>query len=189
MKDADLWAQVEAMALTAPDGRGLQAVLAADSALGKARAAQAVAEYRRWLYLQQVLGAAARPSPAMAAVAGWHRAGAPPAAPGHPWKDAEYPATLAAYEGAFGAAAPKVLWPTQAMLKRGQAVPLYFLGGMAGFAVAVFSGLWPVAIVAVLVAAVPAVIWNARGPWDATAKGDPTAQDNALGYDGGDRSE
>jgi hypothetical protein len=61
------------------------------------------------------------------------------------------------------------------MLKRGQNVVMYFLGGMVGFGVAMFTGLWPVAVVAVLAAAVAAVLCNARGPWHATAKGDPSA--------------
>lgn len=173
----------------APDGKPLDEVLARQSALGKARAAAGLAEYRRWLYLRSLLGAAARPSPAMAAIEGWHRTGTPPGAPGHPWKDAEYTATLAAHSAEFGAAPPEKLWPSRKMLQRGQNVTLYFLGGMVGFGVAMVAGRWPLAIGAVLLAAVPMVFWQARGPWDATVKADPSAQDNALGYEGGERSE
>jgi hypothetical protein len=109
MRDPALWQKIGATALDAPEGRSLEAVLAEKSALGKAHAALAVQEYARLLYLREVLGDRVVPSPAMAAMDGWHKSSAPSSTPGNPWQSADYPAILTAYRAEFGAPAPEKL--------------------------------------------------------------------------------
>ena len=125
MKDPALWARIEA----APLPEGFAAKLAREQRWKPAFAEQAIAEYRRFVYLSQV--SAAKVTPSLAVDAVWHLhltysrhyweefpkhlrhpLHHEPAGPDDPagWYQRQYLDTLERYAAEFGARPPGAIW-------------------------------------------------------------------------------
>jgi hypothetical protein len=183
MRDQALWQKISGEDLTTPEGEPLQQVLAQQSALGKKRAAQAVAEYRRWRYLQAILGEQAVPPTAILQVAGWHQLGAPNFNHERRWTGPGYGDTLATYAQEFGAPPPEKLWPSPATMRRGDGLIYWQGAGGVLFLGGVFTGLVVLAVPGVLLALVPTLVYRQRGPWTAGPR--PSSDPAGSGTDGG----
>lgn len=183
MRDQALWKRISTEELATPEGKPLQQALAQASVLGRKRAEQAVAEYRRWRYLEAVLGDEAVPPPPILQVAGWHQLGAPTFNHERRWTGAGYGMTLAAYRQEFGAPPPEKLWPSPVALKRGDRLIYWQVAGAVLFLAGVFTGMLVLAVPGVLLAAVPTLLHRQRGPWTAAPR---QVHDGAgSGTDGG----
>lgn len=131
MTDPDLWAEISAMDLAAPEGRDLSR-LVAETGIGGRRSDEALTEYRRWLYLDRI--APGHPVPfAMDKIADLHR--------GLPFDDttsgfATAPALLALYAQEFGTTAPVHFWPDQEKMRRISLSGRFSIGSFAVIALA-----------------------------------------------------
>ena len=134
MRDETLWARLQAYAFPMSDRRSLSAQIAAETVLDAERAALAVTEYRKFLYLVATSDGILAPSPLIDSI--WHLhlmdtkayfevfcpqvlgktlhhiPGRPPAR-----SDRAYLETLAQYQTEFGEVAPHKIWPTPGSMR------------------------------------------------------------------------
>lgn len=172
MRDETLWARLQAYAFPMSDGRSLAAQIAAQTVLNEDRAAQAVTEYRKFLYLVATSSRILAPSPLIDRV--WHQhlmdtrayfevfcpqilgktlhhiPGRPPAR-----EDGAYLETLAQYQSELAAKAPATMWPTPETMRekqRGKAAVTALI--VAGFGFGALHIVLPAVILAIGAAAV-----------------------------------
>lgn len=153
MRDETLWARLQACGFPMSDGRSLAAQIAAQTVLNEDRAAQAVTEYRKFLYLVATSSRILAPSPLIDRV--WHQhlmdtkayfeAFCPQILgktlhhiPGRPpvREDSAYLETLAQYQSEFAATASGTMWPTPETMRekqRGKAAVTCLIVAAVGF--------------------------------------------------------
>ncbi|MCY1126941.1 hypothetical protein OU426_08750 [Frigidibacter sp. RF13] len=181
LTDPDLWTRLDADPLTMSSGKTLEAQIAGMGGLGRQKAAVAVREYRRFLYLAATGREVVVPSPLVDWI--WHkhledtRAYAEDFCPRifgrmihhNPGRvraadDPCYDRTRERIGATFGAVHPRV-WPDRAILARGRWVGFWFIAPIAFAILLAKNDLWSIALPVGLASLLPVLWWQMKGPW------------------------
>lgn len=200
MRDKALWARLQAYGFPMSDGRSLATQIGAETVMTPDRAATAVDEYRRYVYLVATSNQILAPSPLIDRV--WHQHLLDTRAymtefcptilgktlhhiPGRPaaHKDNAYQATLDLYLTEFGIDPPKGVWPSPEVLRDVAASKVWGSLLFVGMAGAMY--LHNTLVFAILaIGAMILSIWaTSQGLWAYGAPGD-----GGSGCGGGDSS-